>query len=296
MPIRVNGEPIADDILQQELQMLLQRYGQEMAPEEMDQKQDEIREDAKQNAIERLILTQKAREEIDDVDPEMVERRYEELKEQHGGEESLRQRMDFTPEVEEEIKGRIEDGLKLEKYFDEITADIGAPDEGECRRYYEENISSFEYPEMLRASHIVRQPTQGQPRETLMAEMMNTREKLLKGAPFAEMANEYSQCDDDGGDLGWFPRGQMVPEFENVVFNMKPGDISGVFETQFGFHIVKLLDKRQAGCRDFEDVRYEIENMLIEMRKNAAIGRLVDQLREGVSIEETPDEETEETN
>lgn len=295
MPLYVNKERVADDMLQQELQMLLQRYRQEMTSKEMEQREEDIREDAKQNAIEKLILIQKAREDIDEIPPEEIDRRYGELLEQHGGEEGLRQRIDLTEEVEQEIKESVKDDCKLEQYFEKLTADIGAPDEGECRKYYEENTASFEYPEMLRASHIVRQPVEGQPPELLMAEMMNTREALLKGGDFAVMANEHSQCDDDGGDLGWFPRGQMVPEFEDVVFNMEPGEISDVFQTPFGFHIVKLLDKRESGCRDFEDVRYEIENSIIEARKNEVIGQAVDNLRESAVIEETADEKLEKT-
>lgn len=290
MPITVNNERIADDIMEQELQMLAQRYSQEMSQEEMQQKEDDIREDAKQNAIERLILIQEARKEIADVPNEEVERKFEELKEEHGGEEELKKKLDITPEMEEEIKGRIADGIKLEQYFEKVTGEIETPDEQECREYYDSHKEEFEYPEMLRAAHIVRQPEAGQSEPELLAEMMNTREALLKGAPFDEMANARSQCDDNGGDLGWFPRGQMVPEFENVVFEMEPDEISNVFQTPFGFHIVKLLDKREAGIQDFEDVRYEIENQLLEAKKNERIGEIVDRLRTEASIEEIADE------
>lgn len=286
MPIFVNKEEVVDDIIQQELQMLLQRYRQEMTPEELQEKQSEIQEDAKQNAIERMILTQQAREEIDDIPEEEIESRFEDLKAQHGGKEEIEKNFDLTPEVEKQIKGRIADGIKLDRYFDEKTRDIETPTEEECRENYEAHRDDFRHPEMVRAAHIVRQPAQGQSEPELLADMMNTREQILKGASFEDLANSRSQCDDEGGDLGWFPRGEMVPQFEEAVFNMQPGEISDVFQTEFGHHIVKLLERREAETPEFEEVRYEIENRLLEERKNQLIGEIVDELRKDAEIEE----------
>lgn len=291
MPIFVNGEKLENDILEQELEMLVNRYREESDQAELASKEEQIREDAKQNAIERLILIQEARQVVDAPSPDEVESQFSSLMDQHGGAERLEQELSGKADLKQQIKARIADGIRLEKYFDQICADVETPTHDECRQYYDRNRSMFEYPEMLRASHIVRSPENGTPPEQLIADMLNIREALLKGASFAELANSRSQCNDDGGDLGWFPRGQMVPEFEDVVFNMEPGDISDVFQTPFGFHIVKLFEKRPGGVRDFEEIRYEIENDLLEQKKNEKIGTVVDELRKSAKIDEAGDEQ-----
>jgi len=213
-----------------------------------------------------------------------LEREFEELLEKHGGAEQFQREFRKNKGSEQKIKDRIADGLLLERYFDRICADVEAPGEEECRLFYESNPARFEYPEMLRAAHIVRAPSAEQAPQALIAEMMNMREELIKGAPFADMADSRSQCDDNGGDLGWFPRGQMVPEFEEVVFKMQPGEISDVFQTPFGFHIVKLAERRPGGLREFDDVRYEIENLLFDQKKNERIGEVVDELKKDSTI------------
>lgn len=291
MPIYVNNEMVDADMLQQELDMLLQRYQeQNTPPEELQSKQDQVREDAKQNAIERMILVQQAREEVDPPDAEEIEMEFSDLLDKHGGSEKFEREFKKNPGSKKKIKDRIADGLRLERYFERICADVQIPNEDDCRQYYEADPARYEFPEMVRAAHIVRAPGDGQNPQELIAEMMNVREKLLKGAPFADAANAFSQCDDNGGDLGWFPRGQMVPEFEQVVFELEAEQISDVFQTPFGFHIVKLIGKRPGGRRDFEDVRYEIENELLDQRKNERIGSVVDELRKDAEIAEREDE------
>jgi hypothetical protein len=285
--IYVNGERIDDDMLQQELELLQRRYlEQGTSYQELEDKQDEVAEDARQNAIERMILIQQARQVEATPSAEDIEREFEDLLAKHGGAEQFQREFKKNKGSERRIKERIADGIRLERYFDRICADIAAPGEDECREYYESNPARYEYPEMLRAAHIVRAPSAGQPPQALITEMMNTREEILKGASFGDTADSYSQCDDNGGDLGWFPRGQMVQEFEDVIFGMDVGDVSEVFQTSFGFHIAKLLDRRPAGTREFEDVRYEIENELFDQKKNARIGEIVDELRKSAEIEE----------
>lgn len=290
MPIYVNNEEVPVDIIEQELQMLFERYQQELSPEELQDRSDEVRKDARENAVERMILIQTARSEIDDPDEDEVQEQFEHLLEQHGGADGFERQFRQDPGAPDRIKARIADGIRLDRYFDDVCGNIESPSEEDCRRYYDENGARFQYPEMLRVSHIVRMPQDGQPAEQLIAEMMNIREEVVKGAPFAEVANAQSQCDDNGGDLGWFPRGQMVPEFEKVVFNMQPGEISDVFQTPFGFHIAKLVEKRPGGMRDFDEVRYEIENDLLDEKKNEKIGELVDELKKDAVVEEKDDE------
>jgi len=283
-PILVNGEEIRDALIDQELQMLRERYAQEMSYQEMDEKATKIESDARENAVERVLLMQKARTEITNLRPEEIEARFYALKEQHGGEEEFKKRFELTSEEEDKIKTDIEDGVRLEKYFDQICKDVPRPGEADSRAYYDAHPEEFTVPEMVHAAHIVQHPTPEMPMEKVYAELLNVRERLKQGEDFDELSKEFSHCQDGGQDLGFFSRGQMVPGFDKVAFSTPPSEFSDVFQTEFGYHILKVYEQKPGILRDYTEVRYDIESMLFEERKNEAIGAVADELRSNAEI------------
>jgi len=284
-PVLVNGEEVPEALIEQELQMLRERYSSEMSYEEMEGEREKIESDARENAVERVLLMQKAREEIKTVPPEEIEARFTALREQHGGEEEFRKRFELAPGDEERIKADIEDGVRLEKYFDEICKGAQRPGEEDSRAYYEGCKEEFTVPEMVHAAHIVQHPSPDAPMEKVYAELLNVRERLKAGEDFDALAQEYSHCGDGGHDLGYFARGQMVQSFEDVAFSTPAGEFSDVFQSEFGFHILKVHDRKDAARREFKDVRYDIETMMFDERKNDAIGAMADRLRAVARIE-----------
>ncbi len=277
--ILVNGEEVGEALVEQELQMLRERYSREMPYEEIEQKQAKIESDARENAVERTLLTQKAREVVDHIRPEEIEARFIALKQQHGGEEEFAKRFEIGPEDEEKIKVDIEDGVRLEKYFDAICKDVPRPVEADSRSYYDEHKAEFTVPEMVHAAHIVQHPSPDCPMERVYAELLNVRERLMAGEDFDALAQEYSHCQDGGYDLGYFARGQMVQSFEDIAFKIAVGEYSDVFQSEFGYHILKVLDHKPEMLREFVEVRYDIESALFDERKNEAIGAVADELR-----------------
>lgn len=284
-PILVNGEEITDALVQQELQMLRDRYSAEMSYEEMDERQAKIESDARENAVERVLLMQKARAEIEAVRPEEIEARFFALKEQHGGEEEFNKRFELADEDVQKIKEDIVDGVRLEKYFDQICAEVPRPEETDSRTYYDENPEEFRVPELVHAAHIIQHPTPELPMEKVNADLLNILERLKAGEDFNAIAVETSHCGDGGHDLGYFARGQMVASFEEVAFKTDVGAFSDIFQTEFGYHILKVFDRKPETMRAFEEVRYDIESMLFEHRKNEAIGAVADELRAAATIE-----------
>ena len=283
--ILVNGEEVGEVLIQQELQMLSERYAQEMSHVEMEEKQSKIESDARENAVERMLLMQKAREAIKEVCSEEVEARFSALKGRHGGEEVFQKRFGLNPEDEANIKADIEEGLRLEKYFDILCKDVARPVEADSQAYYDEYKERFLVPEMVHAAHIVQHPTSDFPVEKIYAELLNVRERLKSGGDFDALAAEYSHCQDDGHDLGYFARGQMVQAFEDVAFDLPVGAFSDVFDSEFGYHILKVLDHKPEAYREFKEVRYDIESILFDTWKNDAIGTMADELRVEAHIE-----------
>jgi len=286
MSITVNGEKIDQTLIEQELSVLRQRYGERMSPGELKDHETQIALDAKENAIERLLLAQEARKNIPAVSQAEIDRNFSNLLKQYGSEEAA---ANMPADETARLKSGISDSIKLERLFDQICKNVAAPTEEECRAFYDEHQNDFQSPEMVHASHILRQPSRDDDFGLFQAAMMNVREQAAKGADFTQLAKQNSSCNDNGGDLGWFPRGAMVDSFEKVIFALEPGQVSDVFQTEFGYHIAKLHDKRPAAPLTFEKVRKDIKKTIFDQRKNDEIGRFVDKLRETAQIAEVPD-------
>ena len=151
-----------------------------------------------------------------------------------------------------------------ELYFDKIIK--GSVSDADARKLYDEQVQKLKPEEEAQASHIL---------VATEAEAKDLREKLKNGGDFAALAKEHSKdpgSKDTGGDLGFFTRGQMVPQFEEVVFSMNKGDVSDPVQTQFGWHIIKLVDKRTKAPPAFEVVKDRIlQSMLLQKASTTAV-------------------------
>jgi peptidyl-prolyl cis-trans isomerase D len=169
--------------------------------------------------------------------------------------------------------------------------------ETELKAEYERRRTSFQVPEQVTVAHILikADPDKGaaadadarQKAEALVA-------RLKKGEDFAKLANENTEDPSgkgSGGQLPPFGRGQMVPEFEQAAFDMKPGEIRGPIKTQFGYHILKLTAKTPPHVRPFEEVREQINSELAETRAQAETERIARELAEKVKSRKTASNE-----
>ena len=143
-------------------------------------------------------------------------------------------------------------------YFDKSVRE--SISDAEARKFYENQVGAQKSDQEVRACHILVE-SKDKAREVY--------EKLAHGSDFARLAKEYSKdpgSKDQGGDLGFFGRGQMVPQFEEVAFRLKKGEVSEPFESQFGWHIVRLDDRRQRSAPTFEAVKGQVVASMIHKR------------------------------
>lgn len=143
--------------------------------------------------------------------------------------------------------------------------------EREIVRYYERNREEYTTPVAVKARHILikadmEMAADEKAQKRQQAE--NILKQLQQGAVFEELARAYSEdfSKEQGGDLGWFEPGEMAAGFEEVAFNLQPGELSAVVETLFGFHIIRVDEKKEESVQTLEDVRAEIEDLLRESR------------------------------
>jgi peptidyl-prolyl cis-trans isomerase D len=150
----------------------------------------------------------------------------------------------------------------------------------DIQRSYEDNQQQYSTPEQVRASHILLK-TEGKDDAAVKKQAEELLTKVKAGADFAQLATKYSEDDASkakGGDLDFFPKGQMVPEFDKAAFPMKPGEISDLVKTQYGYHIIKVTDKKAASTKPLEEVRTQIEDQLKWERAQAEAQRISDEV------------------
>lgn len=198
--------------------------------------------------------------------------------------EAVKQRFDKRADIAAELQAAKEATL-FDRYIREVIAS-DVITEKELRDFYTGNQSKFVRQETVKARHIIATPTSGNVANTkrddagsmvaARLKLDGLKKQLDSGANFAELAASYSEdgSASSGGDLGWFARGKMVPEFDKVVFALKPGKASDVFETQFGYHIVIVDQKKAGGVVPYNEVREEIREQFLNERGEKVLERL----------------------
>ncbi|SCG82946.1 peptidyl-prolyl cis-trans isomerase C [Proteiniborus sp. DW1] len=163
----------------------------------------------------------------------------------------------FITELER-IKVNLLKQYSVAKILNSVTAT-----EDEIKDYYEKFKDTFKKPESVKASHILVDDEDT---------ALNIIKEIKEGLSFAEAAKEYSKCPSstNGGDLGYFTRGKMVPEFEKSAFELSKDEISNPVKTQFGYHIIHVTDKKEESESTIDEVRDELERQIIIVKQNAA--------------------------
>jgi peptidyl-prolyl cis-trans isomerase D len=148
----------------------------------------------------------------------------------------------------------------------------------DVQNYYEDNQQQYSQPEQVRASHILLK-TEGKDDAAVKTQAEDLARQAKAGADFAELAKKFSEDDSNaskGGDLDFFGRGQMVPEFDAVAFSLKPGEVSDVVKTQYGYHVIKLTEKKAASQQPLDQVRAQIEDQIKWQRAQDQAQRIAD--------------------
>ena len=194
-----------------------------------------------------------------------------------------------------QLKEDIKRNLMITHIMDDTKSKVNITDD-ELKEYFKENEESFFEAEKVHARHILVENEE---------EALDIIRQLKEGiVDFAELAKEKSTgpSAENGGDLGFFTKGQMVKEFEDVAFALQPGEISDAVKTQFGFHVIKCEEKKDEYQPSFEEVKEQINNLLRYQKENEVITKLISDLNENADVtinydfeSENPDSSTEES-
>ncbi|MBL7134191.1 MAG: peptidylprolyl isomerase [Phycisphaerae bacterium] len=276
MALIVNGEKVSPGEIDNEVERLRPHY-EEYAAGAEGAGEEQLREWARENVIERTLMMQAARQAPAEVPQADIDAAYGQIKDRAG---------DDDPAA---VKADIEQQIRLERLMDEAAKDVKPPTDKEQGEFYEQHPEHFTMPEQVRASHIVKYVGDQVDRKTAFEAILELKMELDRSAGFEELATKHSDCPENAGDLGYFARGQMVQEFEDVAFGMKAGQVSDIFQTSYGYHICKLVDRKAETLVPFEEVTDDIEEEILRQRRDKAIEDFVDSLKAEATIEEVAD-------
>ena len=284
---RVNSEDVkkADfDLLINKLRA--QNQNRPIPPE----RRDEIFRGVLDQLVVYTLLRQEVKARNIVVDAAEVERQIEEMRKQMGGDANFKKAMKAQGMTIERLRSDAQTEMAISKMMNAQVASAPPATDVEAKEFYDKNPDKFKRPESVRASHILI----GVKKDASDAEKAQSRariEQVLKrakaGEDFAVLAREHSQDGSaaQGGDLNYFVKGQMVQPFDQVAFALKANEISDVVTTEFGYHIIKVVDHKPAGSVPLEEVSANIKEFLTQQKQQQAAEAFIAQLKQRSKVE-----------
>ncbi len=245
--------------------------------------------------VDRMLVTQKIKELNIKVTDEEVRQAIEDVKKQNNiSQETLTATLQAQGISFDQYKAQLREQLERLRLMSQEVRDKVVVGEKEMREYYDANRAKFGEVEMFRARHIFfRFDPKASPEE--IAKITATAQSVLQearsGKDFAELAKKYSSDPDsakDGGELGAFKQGEMLPEIERAVLGMKPGEVSDLIKTPAGMHIIKLEERFMSKPKPFAEVKGDIENFLYQKKSDDRFNQWLSDLRKEAAIEIKP--------
>jgi peptidyl-prolyl cis-trans isomerase C len=277
---RVNGEEIGRAEFEQTVKNVELRAGRPVPAGQRDQVFRGVLDDM---IAMRLLKQEVLRRQLTATEAELAAA-VKQLRQQFPSEEAFSQALKAQKMTLDQLRGETRTQLLVSKMLDKEIGSQVAVKPADISAFYEKNPERFQQPETVHASHVLITVPQGADAATKAAARAKAEDVLKQaraGADFAKLARTYSNdaSAPRGGDLGFVPKGQMVPTFEAAAFALAANQISDVVETPFGFHVIKVLEKRTAQSVPFGQAAPQIEQYLRQEQQQAKTRAFVQQLR-----------------
>lgn len=286
----VEGEKISRADLEDTFNSALASSGINADDLTADQKMAGYREILDELIVDKLISRKASSVEIKDAD---LETEIGRVKSQFPSEDVFKAEMTKAGETESSFRDSVKKMMQQQKWMEDQIGDKASVSDADIKKFYDENKKEFEHPELVRASHIlIRVPEDAD--EKTVAEKKKAADAALervttKKEDFTAVAKEVSEepgAKESGGDLNFFPKDRMVPEFANAAFAMKKGEISKEpVRTKFGWHIINVTDRKDSGTMPYDEVKGQVGSYLEGGKRREAVRNVIDTLRGEAKID-----------
>lgn len=287
--VTCNGKSLTAGEANQQVEVMMVALAERIPPGQAAQFRLRLREQVQEQFVMRTLLEEAVEEkgiQVSDADVNALIAKTEASLPEGVTMDKVREMQGMDKEA---FRGELKLRVGVEKMVDAELGERSTIHEEEVEAFYNERKDAMSVPETVHARHILVSFEDGDDKdakETKMAQILAIRKELLDGADFAELAREKSDCPSaqQGGNLGDFGRGQMVPQFEEAAFAQDVGEIGEVVETQFGYHLILVSEKHQASVRTLDDVRDLIKQQLLGERRSQKLQEMMSAMRENATI------------
>jgi len=282
----VNDHDITAGDIHKILNLFMKQAGSQIRPDQLESALPQLRERIVEELImRRILLDEVAKQGISLSDTEFNEIKAE-LTEGLPSGKTLEDVLAETGMSEAEVREQ----MSIRKMVLAKAESLAQPTETAIQEFYDENKDGFSQEESVSAAHILIKvdPADDEAAKTAKRERLEgLRQQVLAGGDFTELAKANSDCPSasTGGDLGAFSRGQMVAPFEDAAFTQPVGSVGEIVETQFGYHLIKVSEHKEARTLDFAEVKERIREMLVAQNQQDAVKQFMDDLRQNARIE-----------
>jgi peptidyl-prolyl cis-trans isomerase C len=281
---RVNGQPVT----KVDFERLVKNVEAGRGPIPVD-KRDEVMRATLDQLITYSVLKQEVASRKLAVTDADVDAQVAQMQKQFPSEAEFSKALAARNTTVAQLKADAKVDMAINKMMEAEVAGVAATD-ADVQDFYTKNPDKFQQAESARASHILvkaDEKADEATKQAARAKIDGVLKRARAGEDFAMLAKENSQDGSaaQGGDLGFFPRGQMVPPFEQATFALKPGEISEVVTTQFGYHIIKLAEKKDGSVVPLEQVKPRVLEFLTNKKKQERVDGLIDDAKKRAKIE-----------
>lgn len=286
----VNGAIISNEDVNRQMFVLEQHFlstqGKAIRPDMV----PELRQRILDELIDKELLHQETLKKGIELEEKAVNEKMDTLKKRFPDEEAFRSELDQMNLSEEALRLQIRRDLAVRRLVEkEILANVLVSD-AESKAFYDSHPEHFREQEKVKASHILiksEADTNPTAKDEQRKRLEAVKKRIENGEDFASLAREISECPsaEKGGDLGYFERGNMVKPFEDAAFSMKPGEVSDVVVTPFGFHLIKVTDHSEARAISYDESEERIKKHLRAKKSNEEVNAYVGELKKKSKVE-----------
>ena len=286
--VRVNDIEIKRGEIIELVNLTMQRIGGQVPPQQLPQLQQQIYTRVKNDIINAKLIEIAVQSSDIQVSEADIEAEITTIRESLPEGKTLEELLAVQENTLAELKSDIRNQLASRMLFEQQVVDVPNANEVDAKTFYDENPTNFQTPEQVTASHILIAASDDAS-EDPKATLEEIRASIIAGGTsFAEAAAAHSSCPSsaNGGSLGTFGKGQMVPEFEIAAFTQEIGEVGDIVETQFGYHIIQVSERTEEGTIAFQTAKDQIIEFLTNQSKQQVISSYIESLRDQATIEE----------
>lgn len=277
----VNDEKITVEDFNRNVEMIKNRYA-ELGYVPEGSQLDELKQNVLNNLVEKELLFQESKNNGIEIDSTAIDTEFETIKNSFPSVSEFENKLHETGYTVDFLRDEIHANLAIQQLLEKQIGTKADVSEEEIKTFFDANRENYGSPEEIRARHILIEAGSGGKEK-----IESIQKEIQAGGDFQKLANDHSTCPSgkNGGDLGFFGRGQMVEPFEIAAFALEVGEISEIVETPFGYHLIKLDDRRPEELLSFDDVKDNIEQELRRRNVASQIEPYIASLKQNYTIE-----------